>query len=46
MSMHRKNKAKGQGGGRWGYNAAWFVKGVERSRRRRDLAKISRRINR
>ena len=46
MGMHRHNKSAGQGGGKWGYNAPWYVNNCKRVRRRRDLAKLSRRINR
>lgn len=46
MPTNRKNKAKGQGGGKAGYNAHWFTKNVKRQRRRNELAKISRKANR
>jgi hypothetical protein len=45
MPMHRKNKGGEGTRGRNDY-AAWFWPSVRRSRRRRDLAKISRRRNR
>lgn len=45
MSMHRKNKGGEGDRQRSGY-ARWFWKNVKRQRRRRDLAKISRRRNR